>query len=144
MTEQRDCHGRFTQGNRGGPGRPPRPTETAYLSALMEACPPDTWRRVCERAVQDAQNGDSRARQWLARSLVGEPALMAPTPVVALVHAITGTDPVVEAIAKPRIERESLGVLAPLIAGDPEVAQHIRDQVMHEVAELEERVEIHE
>ena len=137
MSSQRDCQGRFVHGNQGGPGRPPRPTETAYLSALMDACPPATWRQVCNRAVQDAQNGDSRARDWLARYLVGEPAQSAPSLVVALTQAITGTDPVVEAIAKPRIDRESVINWSPGLDVEEAVAERIREQVARELEELE-------
>ena len=137
MTEQRDRRGRYIRGNCGGPGRPPRPTETAYLSALMEACPPETWRQICDRAVQDARNGDPKARDWLGRYVVGEPKLSAPAPVVALVQAITGADPVVEAIARPIIARESMAAFSPLLAEDDALEERIREQVAQELDELD-------
>ena len=67
----RDEHGRFAPGNGGGPGRPPRAAELSYLRELTTACPPDTWRRVCEHAVQDALAGDATARSWLSKYLLG-------------------------------------------------------------------------
>jgi hypothetical protein len=39
---------------------------------LTEACPPETWRGIVERAVTDAKDGDATARAWLAKYLFGE------------------------------------------------------------------------
>ena len=68
----RDAGGRFVKGHPGGPGRPRRAVETEYLSTLADACPPETWRDVCLRAVQDAKGGDAKAREWLSRYLLGK------------------------------------------------------------------------
>jgi hypothetical protein len=46
--------------------------ERDYLTTLTEACPPETWRGIVERAVTDAKDGDATARAWLAKYLVGE------------------------------------------------------------------------
>ena len=70
----RTAAGQFAAGNPGGPGRPRRVTERDYLAALAEECPPETWRRICRRAVADAEAGDARARDWIARYLIGNPA----------------------------------------------------------------------
>ena len=59
----------FADGNIGGPGRPPRAVESDYLRALADACPLDVWRGVCERAADDARDGDAQARAWLAKYL---------------------------------------------------------------------------
>jgi hypothetical protein len=69
----RDGDGRFALGNPGGPGRPPRVTERDYLAALAGECPPETWRAICRRAVNDALAGDAKARDWLSRYLLGSP-----------------------------------------------------------------------
>jgi hypothetical protein len=72
-----DSRGRFAPGNPGNPhaqGRPRRVAELDYLVALTEECPPETWRAVCRRAVADALAGDPRAREWLGRYLLGNPA----------------------------------------------------------------------
>ena len=71
MATGRDSRGRFQPGCEGGPGRPLRPTEAEYLTALSEAVSVDVWREICQRAAQDAIAGDPRARDWLARYLLG-------------------------------------------------------------------------
>jgi hypothetical protein len=48
--------------------------ERDYLVTLTEECPPETWRAICRRAVKDALAGDARARDWLSRYLLGNPA----------------------------------------------------------------------
>ena len=70
----RNGDGQFAPGNPGGPGRPRRLTEGDYLRTLSQACPPETWRAICRRAVQDALAGDGKARDWLSRYLLGNPA----------------------------------------------------------------------
>jgi hypothetical protein len=76
MTENgRTVGGQFAEGNPGGPGRPRRAIERDYLAALSDACGPETWREIVERAVADAKNGDAKAREWLAHYLLGIPAL---------------------------------------------------------------------
>ncbi len=71
MTE-RDNNGRFAKGNRGGPGRPRRHVESEYLAALSDTVTMDSWKQVCQRAVEDAINGDSKAREWLTKHMVGD------------------------------------------------------------------------
>ena len=70
MTERAE-RGRFAEGNPGGPGRPPRATETAYLEALTEIVTPERWRAICERAASDAEAGDAKAREWIAKYVIG-------------------------------------------------------------------------
>ncbi|MCC6572875.1 MAG: hypothetical protein IT462_03700 [Planctomycetes bacterium] len=60
----------FKPGNPGGPGRPPRETESEYLEAVVGAVPLARWRKVILRAVADAEKGDPRARDFLARFLL--------------------------------------------------------------------------
>src|SRR5215467_6711680 len=72
--QHRNSGGQFTSGNPGGPGRPRRVAERDYLVTLTEACPPETWRAICRRAVADAEAGDAKARDWLSRFLLGNPA----------------------------------------------------------------------
>ena len=47
--------------------------EEQYLLAISDACPLGKWKQIVDRAVQDALNGDSPARDWLAKYLVGKP-----------------------------------------------------------------------
>jgi hypothetical protein len=70
----RNGNGQYAPGNPGGPGRPRRVTEGDYVRALSEECPPETWRAICRRAVQDALAGDGKARDWLAKYLLGNVA----------------------------------------------------------------------
>ena len=70
----RTGNGRFTFGNKGGPGRPPRATERHYLAVLAEEVPLETWRAISRRAVADAKKGDAKAREWIAKYLLGAPA----------------------------------------------------------------------
>jgi hypothetical protein len=72
MDDIRGDKGHFKRGNPGGPGRPRRAVERQYLAALSDAVPLDAWRAIVEAAVEAAKNGDARARDWLARYLVGE------------------------------------------------------------------------
>ena len=68
----RDDHGRFAPGYRGGPGRPPLAKEHKYLATLASVCTIDAWHAICRRAVKDAKLGDHRARNWLAKYLIGD------------------------------------------------------------------------
>jgi hypothetical protein len=70
----RNGKGQFAPGNAGGPGRPRRATECDYLRTLNEECPLETWAEICQRAVADAIAGDSKARDWLSRYVLGNPA----------------------------------------------------------------------
>lgn len=75
----RDPKGRFVEGNGGGPGRKPLPTERKYLTALTAVCSPEDWKTIAEKAVADAKEGDSRAREWLSSYLLGKPKGEAPS-----------------------------------------------------------------
>ncbi|GAB6167483.1 hypothetical protein JCM19992_34830 [Thermostilla marina] len=48
-----------------------RPIEREYLATLNEVVSIDTWRAICKRAVDDALAGDAKARDWLAKWLLG-------------------------------------------------------------------------
>ena len=74
MALPRDARSRFQIGHAGGPGRPKRQTEAAYLAAILEEVPLATWREVVCAAVDGAKAGDHRPRYWLARYLLGDPA----------------------------------------------------------------------
>jgi GNAT superfamily N-acetyltransferase len=67
-----DERGRFAVGNPGGPGRPRRPIEREYLRALNEAVSLEDWQGVVRAAVAQAKEGDGKAREWLARYLIGD------------------------------------------------------------------------
>lgn len=65
---------RWKPGQSGNPkGRPKRVKEAAYLRALNELVSLETWGRIIERAIKDAEDGDHKAREWLSKYLIGEP-----------------------------------------------------------------------
>jgi hypothetical protein len=65
--------GRFAPGWHGGPGRPRRAIEADYLAALSEAVPLESWNAVIAKALEQAQNGDAKAREWLSGYLLPKP-----------------------------------------------------------------------
>ena len=73
----RDNQGRFSKGNPGGPGRPRRAVEEDYLAALSDQLSIERWENIVSKAFQDAEDGDHRARDWIARYALG------PSPKVA-------------------------------------------------------------
>jgi hypothetical protein len=54
-----------------GKPAPRRPIEREYLATLNAAVPLDTWQAICQRAADDAKGGDAKARDWLAKWLLG-------------------------------------------------------------------------
>ena len=100
----RDDHGRFAPGNAGGPGRPRRAVERDYLTTLTEACPPETWRGIVERAVTDAKDGDATARAWLAKYLIGDKPTALTELAIAEARGVTADDELRDLAA--RRERE--------------------------------------
>jgi hypothetical protein len=90
----RGPRGHYAPGNPGGPGRPPRAIESDYLRTLADACPPDTWREICDRAVEQARDGDAKARDWLAGHLLGLPRAEVRALTELAAHEAAGYDPV--------------------------------------------------
>ena len=70
MSEERDAKGRFVKGWAGGPGRLPVVQEKKYLTVLQSAVEMDEWLKICKAAVEDAMDGDWRARDWLSKYLL--------------------------------------------------------------------------
>jgi hypothetical protein len=54
------------------PTTPRRAVERDYLAALADLVPLDTWREICRQTVEAAKAGDPKARDWLARYLIGK------------------------------------------------------------------------
>ncbi len=91
-TTTRADGGRFSLGNPGGPGRPRRQTEADYLHVMMTTVTLETWETIIRAAVEAAQAGDHKAREWLAGYLCGAPATTAPTPLSVVVDNLLGQD----------------------------------------------------
>ncbi len=64
---QRDENGRFLKGCVAGPGRPTLATEREYAEATIANCSPDEWATIVRKTVQDAMQGDAKARDFLAK-----------------------------------------------------------------------------
>lgn len=47
-----------------------RPVEREYFATLNSVVTLDVWKRICLRTVADAEAGDARAREWLAKHLM--------------------------------------------------------------------------
>lgn len=73
----RDRKGRFTKGNPGGPGRPPREREVAYLAAVKDSVPVNEWVRIVRKAVEQARRGDRHARQFVCELVLPDLELAA-------------------------------------------------------------------
>jgi hypothetical protein len=73
MSIERDTDGRFVPGNPGGPGRPRRAIETDYLAVLSETVPLESWHAVVAKALEQAEKGDAKAREWLSGYLMPKP-----------------------------------------------------------------------
>ena len=85
MANNRDKDGRFLPGhkqnsdsNNGGNnkiaiGRPSKAKEAKYLRKLNQMITMPEWTAICRRALEDAKNGDDRARNWIGNYLMGKP-----------------------------------------------------------------------
>jgi hypothetical protein len=69
----RDDNGKFIKGNGGGPGRPKRDKESAYLEIMRAIVTDKKWRSIVQKAADKAEHGDAIARKWLADYLIGPP-----------------------------------------------------------------------
>ena len=47
-------------------------TSNANISVVIDEVPLSEWRLVVTKALQDAKDGDAKARDWLAQYLIGE------------------------------------------------------------------------
>lgn len=63
--------GYFQSGGRPGPGRPRGSIRHEFLRALQQTVTKSDWVKICEKAVAQAVRGDSAARAWLGRYLLG-------------------------------------------------------------------------
>src|ERR1019366_3632258 len=95
--DHRDEAGRFVRGCAPGPGRPNRSIETAYLKVLLTEVSLDMWAQIVNRAARDAAAGDAKAREWIARYVIGSPDYQAPRPFDVAVEDEAGIDAVANA-----------------------------------------------
>jgi len=83
--------------------------EQDYLAELADGVPMDRWRAIVQRAVTAAEQGDAKARAWLAGYLAGPPSGDGLIQLAA--HEAAGTDPI-EAIADDLASKALIGSLA--------------------------------
>ena len=61
----------WVKGQSGNPkGRAPRVREQAYQDATYSSVPISKWRKVVKRALEQALEGDDKARAFLAKYLL--------------------------------------------------------------------------
>jgi len=71
---QRNDRGQFIKGGVGNPkGRPKKAREDRYYEIAMSAVPFPQWKRIFNKAAQQAEKGDAQARKFLADYLLGPP-----------------------------------------------------------------------
>jgi plasmid stability protein len=64
----------WTKGISGNPnGRPKKSVEEKYRTILVSKVSSEDWARIVAVAIQQAQDGDDRARKWLSDNLIGLP-----------------------------------------------------------------------
>jgi len=72
----RDIKGRFIKGNRhskGNAGGRPMNYAADYMERMRERLTLDEWDAVISKAIEQAKDGDNRARTWLASYVMGQP-----------------------------------------------------------------------
>jgi hypothetical protein len=70
----RDPSGRFVKGQSGNPaGRPKKEREEQYLEITLSAVSFTDWRKIIQKARDQAMRGDAVARKFLADYLIGPP-----------------------------------------------------------------------
>lgn len=69
---QRDEKGRFKKGASGNPGGRPI-DQSKYLKKIDTALTFKSWRAIIKKAIEQAERGDSKARQWLSDYVLGKP-----------------------------------------------------------------------
>jgi len=69
----RDSRGRFTAGNKGGPGNPFARKSAALRQALLDAVTPEDLQGIVRQLIQKAQEGDVAAARLVLSYTVGKP-----------------------------------------------------------------------
>lgn len=71
---ERGENGQLKKGSVLNPaGRPKKAREERYLEILLTTVTFDDWKKIVERAVDQAKRGDATARKWLADYAIGAP-----------------------------------------------------------------------
>lgn len=70
---QRDAHGRFAKGNKGGPGNPYARQVANVRSLILEMVSEKDLRSIIKSLITSAQNGNIQAARELLNRLIGRP-----------------------------------------------------------------------
>lgn len=72
-SDGRDHHGRFVQGNPGGPGNPLGPAIARLRAELVKAVTPADVRAIARALIRRARDGDTLATRILFGYVLGRP-----------------------------------------------------------------------
>ena len=72
MTD-RDASGKFVQGNKASPGRPPKEREEKYREIFNTTITFARFARIVDKLGQKAEKGDTQAAKILFDYLIGPP-----------------------------------------------------------------------
>ena len=72
----RDAKGRFTLGNLGGPGNPFNRQISALRKELANTCTPERLRKIANKMMDLADNGDVAAARLVFTFVLGKPTVM--------------------------------------------------------------------
>jgi hypothetical protein len=106
-----------------------RRTQSDYMGALLDRVTLETWGDVIDATVAKAKDGDAQARAFLAAYLVGKPTTEASTPMDVTAQRIRGSDPLVNRLASPIVDR----IKYPGIGGYDETEAAVRDNIAAEL-----------
>lgn len=106
-----------------------RRTQGDYLRTLLDRVTLETWGDVIDATVAKAKEGDPQARAWLASYLMGRATTEALAPLAVMVQAIGGNDPLVNALAKPAIDRFKY----PTLHGNDDAVDTIKAMIADEL-----------
>jgi hypothetical protein len=112
-----------------------RRTEADYMGVLLDAVTLEDWRGVVMATLAAAKAGDPSARAWLGQYLVGKPAATAPAPLTVVVQQRSGSDPLVNELAKPHIDRAEFPSFGP----SDDFKDALKARVADELRALEEQ-----
>lgn len=74
----RNEKGQFADGHKGGPGRPSKAREAAYLAVFTEEVTLDDWRDIVRTAKQDATTGEDGKTREFGRRFIADYAIGKP------------------------------------------------------------------
>ena len=69
----RNGHGRFTKGNRGGPGNPNAKQVARLRNEMLNAVSPEDMRAVVDKLIEKAKAGDTQSIKELFVRTLGKP-----------------------------------------------------------------------